>query len=58
MNGNSQPIDTCKIFWFYLFLEAKAEILEKISLVFWEIWRHQKDILKLIDLYHRQRPQN
>ena len=50
MNGNSQPIDTCKIFWFYLFLEAKAEILEKISLVFWEIWRHQKDILKLIDL--------
>ena len=32
------------------FLEARAEILEKISLVFWEIWRHQKDILKLTDL--------
>ena len=28
-----------------------AEILEKISLVFWEILRHQKDILKLTDLY-------
>ena len=31
-------------------LEARAEILEKILLVFWEIWRHQKDILKLTDL--------
>ena len=39
------------LFWFDLFLEARAEILEKISLVFWEIWRHQKDILKLSDLY-------
>ena len=37
-------------FWFDHFLEAKAEILEKI-VVFWEIWRHQKDILKLTDLY-------
>ena len=36
-------------FWFDLFLEARAEILEKVSLVFWEIWRHQKDILKLTD---------
>ena len=32
-------------------LEARAEFLEKISWVFWEIWRHQKDILKLTDLY-------
>ena len=39
-------------FWFDLFLEARAEILEKISLVFWEIWRHQKDILKSTDLYY------
>ena len=38
-------------FWFDLFLEARAEILEKISLVFWEIWRNQKDILKLTDIY-------
>ena len=37
-------------FWFDLFFEARAEILEEISLVFWEIWRHQKDILKLTDL--------
>ena len=37
-------------FWFDLFLEARVEILEKIPLVFWEIWRHQKDSLKLIDL--------
>ena len=37
-------------FWFDLFLEARAEILEKNSVVFWEIWRHQKDILKLTDL--------
>ena len=37
-------------FLFDLFLEAKAEILEKISLVFWEIWRHQNDILKLTDI--------
>ena len=31
--------------WFDLFLEARAEILEK-NLVF---WKHQKEILKLID---------
>ena len=37
-------------FWFDIFLESRAEILEKISLVFWKIWRHQKDILKLNDL--------
>ena len=36
--------------WFDLFLEARAEILEKKSLVFWKIWRHQKDILKSTDL--------
>ena len=34
------------LFWFGLFLQAGAEILEKISLVFWKIWRHQKDILE------------
>jgi hypothetical protein len=39
------------IFLFDLFLEAKEEILEKISLVFWSKQRHQKDILKLTDLY-------
>ena len=33
-------------FW----LEARAEILETISLIFWGIWRHQEDILKLTDL--------
>ena len=38
------------IFLIDLFLEARAEILEKISLFFWEIWRHQKDLLKLTDL--------
>ena len=32
-------------FLFDLNLEARAEILEKILLFFWEIWRHQKDIL-------------
>ena len=31
-------------FLFDLFLEARAEILIKISLVFWSILRHQKDI--------------
>ena len=40
-----------KTFWFDLFLEARAEILEKNPLVCWKIWRHQKDILKLFDLY-------
>ena len=34
-----------------LFLEARAEILTKFSLVFWSIWRQQKDISKLTDLY-------
>ena len=38
------------LFWFDLFLEARAEILEKILLAFWKIWRHQKDIVKLTDL--------
>ena len=37
-------------FWFNLFLEARAEILENVLLVFWKIWRHQKDILELTDL--------
>ncbi len=36
-------------FLFDLFLEATAEILTKIALIFWSIWRHQKDILKLTD---------
>jgi hypothetical protein len=40
------PLD----FWFDLFLEARAEILRKKSFFSGEIWRHQKDILKLIDL--------
>ena len=43
-------------FLFDLFLEARAEILEKISLVVWKIWRHQKDILKLTDLQNLQEP--
>ena len=38
------------IFWFDLFLEARAEILEKISLVFWSQRWHQKEILKFTDL--------
>ena len=38
------------VFWYDLFLEDRAEILEKMSLFFGEIWRHQKDILKLTDL--------
>ena len=40
-----------KVFSFDLFLEARAEILTKILLVFWWIWLRQKDILKLTDLY-------
>ena len=44
-------------FWFDLFLEARAEILEKKSLVFWKIWRHQKDILQLTDLYNVEETQ-
>ena len=38
-------------FWYDLFLEARAEMLEKFSLVFWKIWRHQNDTLELTDLY-------
>ena len=45
------------LFWFDLFLEARAEILEKISLVFWSKRWHQKDILKLTDLYRNRRKQ-
>ena len=40
-------------FWFNIFLEGRAEILEKISLVFWSKRWHQKDILKLTDLNRR-----
>ena len=32
-----------------------AEILEKISLVFWKVWWHQKDILKLTELYIKEK---
>ena len=46
------------IFLLGLFLEARAEIPEKISLVFWKIRRHQKDILKLTDLYSSQSTYN
>ena len=44
----NHPINA--LFLFQLFLEAWEEILTKILLVLWSIWRHQKDILKLIDL--------
>ena len=37
-------------FWFDLFLEANAEIPKKVSMIFWETWRHQKDISKSTDL--------
>ena len=37
-------------FLFDLFLEARAEILEKISLGFRKKFWHQKNILKLTDL--------
>ena len=33
-----------------------AEILEQISLVFWKIWRHQKDVLKLTDFLKKKTP--
>ena len=33
-------------FGFDLFLEARADILEKNLLVFWKVWRHQKNFLK------------
>ena len=39
------------VFWFELFLNARAEILKKISLGFWSKRLHQKVLLKLIDLY-------
>ena len=39
------------LFLIRFFAEARAEIFAKISLFFWSIWRHQKDILKLTDLY-------
>ena len=39
------------LFWFDLFLEARAEILTKRLLVFWSISRHQNDISKLTNLY-------
>ena len=39
------------LFWFDLSFVARAEILEKISLGFWSKRWHQKDILKLTDLY-------
>ena len=39
-------------FWFDILLEARAEILEKISLVFLSKRWDQKDILKLTDLWH------
>ena len=38
-------------FWFYLFLEARAEMPEILSRDFREIWRQQKDFLELTDLY-------
>ena len=37
------------IFWFDLFLDARGEILIKKKKL--KIWRHQKEILKLTDLY-------
>ena len=42
-------------FWIDLFLEAREEIFTKNLLVFWSIWRHQKDILKLNDLYQEHK---
>ena len=44
-------------FLFDLILEARAEILPTISLVFWYNWRHQKDISKLTDLYYAAKSQ-
>ena len=38
-------------FLFDFFLEDRAEILTKIPLNFWSIWRHQKDLSKLTHLY-------
>ena len=32
-------------------LEARAEILQKIWFVFWEIWQHRNVLLRLTDLY-------
>ena len=39
------------LFWFNLFFEARAEILTKFRCFFLSIWRHQKCISKLTDLY-------
>ena len=50
LNGGFYFDSLTLFFWFDLFLEAREEILEKIPLLFWEIWRHQKDILKLADI--------
>ena len=38
----------CYIYSFDLSLEARAEILERFSFVFWKIWRHLKEILELL----------
>ena len=45
-----EVLDITLLFLFDLFLEARAEILEKISLVFWKKFWHQKNILKWTDL--------
>ena len=38
--------------FFYLFLEARAEILEFfLFFFFWKIWRLQKDVLKISENY-------
>ena len=42
-------VESALFFWFDLFLQARAEILEKISFFLSKRW-HQKDILKLTDL--------
>ena len=39
-------------FWLDLFLEARAEFLKEISLVFWSKQWHQRVLLKLTDLYY------
>ena len=52
-SNKNPPISSIKwpyFFWFDLFLEARAEILEKFSLVRLSKRWHQKDILKLTDL--------
>ena len=37
--------------WFHHFSNSRAEIVKFFSLVFWSKRLHQKDILKLTDLY-------